>query len=173
MKIVKSLAFPFLLCLSVQANATTAKDADLTNIKQVVEDFRVSIIEKDKEKFLTLFYGETVPWLGVMSPETLALNPERAKKHGKITSGNYTNFIEWIVSAPTTQEEKFWDVKILSDGEIGSVHFKYSFHMGDYKSNWGEEAWHVIKTKNGWKINSVIYSVTANPEPNPNRKKQG
>ncbi len=169
MKVFKVLPLSILLCLSIQANATANKDAQ-KNIQQVVEDFRVSIIDKDKEKFLNLFYGEHIPWLGVVSNETMNNHPAAANKRGKVSSGNYLSFIDWIVTDAKPKEEKFWDVKILSDGEIGSVHFKYSFHNGDYKTNWGEEAWHVINTKEGWKINSVIYSVTINPVPDPTAK---
>ncbi|NQZ06461.1 MAG: nuclear transport factor 2 family protein [Algicola sp.] len=169
MKVFKILPLSILLCLSIQANASTNKDAQ-KNIQQVVEDFRVSLIEKDKEKFLSLFYGEHIPWLGVVSDKTMARHPERSKKRGKINSGNYESFIDWIVTDSKPKEEKFWDINIQSDGEIGTVHFKYSFHNGDYKTNWGDEAWHMVKTKGGWKINSVIYSITINPEPDPSAK---
>jgi len=156
------------------ANAENMKEEKKNNnaeIKQIIEDFRISIIEKDKEKFVALFQDKTIPWLGVLSDESMANISKSAnkttkkvdqKKPSKVKPGNYLEFIDWIVSDSEKTEEKFWDVKILSDDEIASVHFKYSFHRGDNKTNWGDEAWHLVKTVNGWKINSVIYSVTLN-----------
>jgi hypothetical protein len=44
------------------------------------------------------------------------------------------------------------------------VIFDYEFFEGDFKSNWGKEAWLLAKTEKGWKISSVAFSVTLNPE---------
>ena len=72
---------------------------------------------------------------------------------------------EFFPPKTDVMEEKFWDIDIKTDGEIASIYFKYSFHIGDYKYNWGDEAWDLVKTADGWKIVSVIYSTTENPEP--------
>lgn len=76
-------------------------------------------------------------------------------------------FIDGIIETSARKEEKLWNVRIDSDGQVASVSFDYSFHSGDYKSNWGQEAWQPVHTGQGWKINSVIYSVHLNPEPRP------
>ena len=174
---VKQLLIPFFIFLTIQTNAIASDNvyninsANNKSIKQIVEAFRTSIIEKDKEKFLKLFHSETIPWLGVASAETIEImtkskrDTKDGKKRPKVRAGNYLKFIDWIVSNPAVLEEKFWDIKIDSDDKIASVYFKYSFHIGDYKSNWGDEAWHLVKTEDGWKINSVIYSMTINPDP--------
>lgn len=136
---------------------------DIKNIKAVVEAFRVSIINKDKAQFVDLFHSEPVPWLGVASKQTIALAPppkEGQRKRTKVMNGDYLSFIDWIVKTPKSIEEKFWDVKIINDEDIASVHFKYSFHQDDKKTNWGDEAWHLVRTEQGWKIASVIYSIT-------------
>jgi len=140
---------------------------ETSKIEAIIEVFRVSIINKDKPSFVDLFYNETVPWLGVSSDKTLALAPppppkenKKVRQRTKVNGGNYLSFIDWIVSTPKAIEEKFWDVKILQDGDIASVHFKYSFHQDENKTNWGEEAWHLVRTEQGWKIASVIYSIT-------------
>ncbi|MFT5163351.1 MAG: hypothetical protein ACI9FJ_001946, partial [Alteromonadaceae bacterium] len=39
-----------------------------------------------------------------------------------------------------------------------------------YKNNWGEEAWQLVKTDDGWKINSVVFSITENQEPRKEHK---
>jgi hypothetical protein len=93
----------------------------------------------------------------------MALTPPPPKEDGrqrsKVGGGNYLSFIDWIVKTPKTIEEKFWDVEIINDEDIASVHFKYSFHQDDKKTNWGDEAWHLVRTEKGWKIASVIYSI--------------
>ncbi len=137
------------------------EDTSHKEVMQVVEDFRTSIIEKDEAKFVKLFYDKSIPWLGIYSEKRTGKLPSQ---YG-VDHGSYVGFIAWIVAVPDKVEEKFWDIEVATDGEIASVHFKYSFHVSDYKENWGDEAWHLVRTGDGWKINSVIYSVTRNPVP--------
>ncbi len=134
-------------------------------IREVIEAFRLSIIEKDEETFNDLFYDKSIPWISVVADKRTGSLPSQSG----VRPGSYVQFISWIVSTEEKLEEKFWDIEILTDSDIASVHFKYSFHIGDYKSNWGDEAWHLLKTVDGWKISSVVYSVTANPEPRPKK----
>jgi len=149
--------------INVQAS-NKANTKEIKNIEAVIEAFRVSLINKDKPVFIDLFYNDSVPWLGTVSDETMANTPppppkEDRRKRGKVNGGNYLSFIDWIVKTPKEIEEKFWDVKIINDEDIASVHFKYSFHQDDKKTNWGDEAWHLVRTEQGWKIASVIYSI--------------
>jgi len=62
------------------------------------------------------------------------------------------------------QEEKMWNIKVESDGYLGSVHFNYSDHRDGVKKAFGTESWDLIKDDSGWKIVSVKYTVTVVPE---------
>ena len=155
-----------LVCLLFNASAHPNEKANTNEIKKieaVIEAFRISLINKDKPLFIDLFYNDAVPWLGTASDKTMALTPPPPKEDGrqrsKVGGGNYLSFIDWIVKTPKTIEEKFWDIEIINDEDIASVHFKYSFHQDDKKTNWGDEAWHLVRTEKGWKIASVIYSI--------------
>jgi len=179
MNFIKQIFFPaciIIVCFQSIAHANEkASQAEVKKIEAVIETFRVSLINKNKPVFINLFYNEAVPWLGVTSDQTLASVPPPpppvkkgvnkrskvagARQRSKVRGGNYLSFIDWIVSTPKAIEEKFWDVKILQDGDIASVHFKYSFHQDNNKTNWGDEAWHLVRTEQGWKIASVIYSI--------------
>jgi len=168
MSLIKQILLPacvFLLFFQSTANANTDfNQSEIKEIEAVVETFRMSLINKNKPAFINLFYNKAVPWLGVTSDQTLAFAPpppvkKDARQRSKVRGSNYLSFIDWIVSTPKAIEEKFWDVKILQDGDIASVHFKYSFHQDNNKTNWGDEAWHLVRTEEGWKIASVIYSI--------------
>lgn len=67
-------------------------------------------------------------------------------------------------SSPTRKgKKKFRDIKIESDSDIASVFFDHSFHADGKKTNRGKEAWHLVRTDEGWKIVSVIWSVNWTP----------
>ena len=72
---------------------------------------------------------------------------------------NYLAMIDGITKAgsePT--EEVFRDVVIDTDGEIASVNFDYSFLLDGKEAHRGREMWHLVRTEDGWKIISVIWS---------------
>lgn len=146
--------------------ANDNSDMEVKSVQDVVEAFRTAVIEKDEPAFVELFYQKGIPWIGVQGAKRKGMLPSNSG----VYSGSYGGFIGWIVSTEEQLEEKFWDVNIHTDGDIATVHFKYSFHEGDYKSNWGDESWQLIKTAEGWKIVSVTYSIEKNPEPKPKKK---
>ncbi len=169
MKIMTSIAIIWLTAMTAAAQTTTISSGkDEAEVRAVIETFRTAIITKDKEHFLQLFHGESIPWLAVYDDASLARlrrrEPDMAKADSMGTPGPRP-FIAGIAASAKTIEEKFWNIRIDTDGLVASVHFDYSFHVGDYKSNWGQEAWQLVRTDQGWKINSVIYSVHLNPEP--------
>jgi hypothetical protein len=53
-----------------------------------------------------------------------------------------------------------WNIKVESDGYLGSVNFNYSDHRNGIEKAFGTEAWDLIKDESGWKIVSVKYTVT-------------
>ena len=72
---------------------------------------------------------------------------------------NYLTAIQAIAADPLPTEEKFFNVKIDTDGEVGSANFDYIVLVGGKEKNWGREMWHLVRTDRGWKIISVIYSA--------------
>ena len=45
-----------------------------------------------------------------------------------------------------------------TDGAIASVHFDFVFLEDERITGKGQEAWQLVKTEQGWKINAVVYS---------------
>lgn len=151
----------FFACFHFSLYADERREDHHKQLVKVVDDFMTAIIEKDEQAFTTLFYSNSTPWLGV--------NPQKRKgelpSNDGIIYATHLGFIGWIASSKEKIEEKYWDLDVKSDGDIASVYFKYSLHIGEYKMNWGDEGWNLIRTPEGWKIVSVIYSATYNPEP--------
>jgi hypothetical protein len=157
--------------------AASSAAEEHARIEQVVATFRTSLINKDKSSFLKLFYSESIPWIGVTTDKSLARenaskpDPKMPDVKKLYTSGNPKFFIENIAKNPARIEEKFDNVRIESDGDVAQVWFDYSFNKDGYMSNWGKESWHMVRTEDGWKISSVIWSMEFNPEPPPGQAK--
>jgi hypothetical protein len=144
---------------------------DQDQIKSIVETFRTTVINKDKDNFLKLFFSENTPWIGVTSDKGLKLLKDRKKDASQpdpekiYSQDNPTKFMDGLIASPGHFEEKFSNVRIDTDSNVGLVYFDYSFSVNGYKVNFGKESWHLVHTGDGWKISSVIWSMDFNPEP--------
>lgn len=54
-----------LIFTSYHSHANKKYDSAILELNQVVKDFGAAIIEKDEQKFVNLFYSNSIPWLGV------------------------------------------------------------------------------------------------------------
>ena len=163
------LALACLLSCPAFARADTSPmETPVQQVEAVIEAFRTAIIDKDQARFARLFLHENITWQDVTGDANLQRIREQRPEARKVRidpKDNYVSFIEGIVSDKDGSEEKFRNVKIDTDGDIASVWFDYSFHSNDRETNHGKEAWHLVKTDDGWKIVSVIWSMNWNPPP--------
>ena len=165
---LRAFAVVALISLSPALQPALAADndpKDVAAIREVVEAFRTSIINKDKATFVALFVSdkpEHVTWQIVDDDERVArlkkLVPE-VRRVVRWPENNYLTMIDRISAAGSEPiEEVFRDVVIDTDGEIASVNFNYSLLVDGKEGGWGREMWHVVRTDAGWKIISVIWS---------------
>jgi hypothetical protein len=160
--------FPFAAC--AQAATASAGNAAQPQIEAVIESFRTAIIDKDKPRFTALFLHENATWQSVVGEDNFRQLREgkpdavKAKVDPKRTPAT---FIDGIASSPDRSEEQFRNVRIETDGDVASVFFDYSFLNNGRETNHGKEAWHLLRTEQGWKIASVVWSVNWTPKPKP------
>ncbi|MBA0436623.1 nuclear transport factor 2 family protein [Stenotrophomonas maltophilia] len=163
----------FALCFSACLPAYAAQNAaaDIKAIEQVVESFRTSLINKDKPTYMGLFFSDKAEDIGwqYVSEDVRLQDIRKAKpdaiKARKIPANNFIALIDGVVASPKPREEKFFNTKIDTDGDVASVSFDYSFQDDGAKINWGKEMWQLIRTEDGWKIFSVIYSIRDSRSP--------
>jgi hypothetical protein len=164
----KFILVVYILLFTQTSYANTGSDNE--PLHKIVKDFESAIATKDKSKFLSLFYQGTVSWVGVLSDKDHEINKKIAAE--KIAKGEMDwmptkafeaspeKFIDGVISRRKAPKETFNNVKILHDGKVAAIHFDYEFYDGDVRMNWGKESWLLVNTEKGWKINSVIFSIT-------------
>lgn len=147
---------------SAQTAAYTQAQAK-QDIGKVIEEFRLAIITKDKPRFLKLFpEGGRVAWqdaIGDANLQALRKKKPDAKKVRIDPTDSHVAFIDNVVREKDDNEETFDDIRIDTDGDIASVMFDYKFLNNGKVGNQGREAWHLVRTDDGWKIVSVIWSM--------------
>lgn len=160
-----ALIASIMLMAPLAAHAEQNNPKDVAAIQDVVEKFRTSIINRDKTTFVTLFFSEKpeqVVWQFSNDDARIArfrkTKPE-ARKARHLPEVNYLTFIDSIVASKNASEEVFKDIRIDTDGEIGAVAFDYEFLSNGEQTNWGREMWQLVRTEEGWKIISVIWTI--------------
>ena len=166
----KSHALALIFCFALAGCQSLPEQShgnskDIAAIKQVVESFRTSLINKDKATYMSLFFSdkpEDIGWQFV-SEDTRLEHIKKTKpdaiKARQIPSNNFISLIDGAVVAKEPREETFSNIVIDTDGEIASVAFDYTFLANGQKTNWGKEMWQLVRTENGWKIFSVVYTI--------------
>jgi len=153
------------------SNITLANEVNKDKaLKQIVKDFEMAIIKKDKPKFLDLFFDGTVSWVGVSAQKNFDAAKSRADaaiakgERARVPMKNFQSdpekFMDSITKHVKAPRETFENVKIQHDGEVATIFFDYVFYDGEVRKNWGKESWLLVNTEQGWKINSVIFSIT-------------
>ena len=160
---------PLVQAASKPVDATTEANPGKTataQIQEVIEVFRTSIINRDQAAFKRLFLHPGITWQSVKSDEALRRVRQKSPTASKLTvdtTKTPSSFIAGIVADKDRSEETFDNVKIDTDGDIASVHFDYAFLRNGKETNHGQEAWHLLRTPDGWKIASVIWSINLKP----------
>ena len=143
--------------------------ADLAAVRQVVETFRTSVIQKDKAAFMDLFFSdkpELITWQAVVddaSLERIRTTRPQAIKARHRPDNNFVAFIDSILASSEREEETFSDIQIDTDGEVASVSFDYAYLSNAKLMNSGREKWLLVRTEQGWKITSVVYTIRLAP----------
>ncbi|MEY4729564.1 MAG: hypothetical protein RL020_722 [Pseudomonadota bacterium] len=131
---------------------------DIQAIKQVIEDFRLAIINKDGKKLSTLVLNSRILFTSPGDQKAVEKIREKDINFDGVGIGGFYNFSNFISTAPDKIEEKFYNVDITQDGILAWVMFDYEFYENDKVSNYGVEHWQMRKIDGKWKIFSVIWS---------------
>ncbi|PTR32982.1 hypothetical protein C8J98_104193 [Luteibacter sp. OK325] len=154
-----------LLIAPLAQAAVPSPAAAKTDINQLVETFKAAILAKDGKKLDTLFVAESSSWFSAL--DQTSLEQMRAKKPDakrfRAEPDAYKGFTKFVGSTTHAIEEKFDNVRIDTDGTVGSVYFDYVFLLDGKPTNHGNETWQVVRTDDGWKINAMLYSIILDP----------
>jgi hypothetical protein len=152
------------VCLAAPAHAadetsTGARAADVAAIHAVVEQFKAAIIAHDGKTLGSLFLQDHDSWLSVVDEPTWAKIKARNPKARKLMPSTWKEFASFVQSADKPVEERFYNVRVDTNGTVASVWFDFDFLIDGKVSNRGSESWQMVRTEDGWKISSMLYSM--------------
>jgi hypothetical protein len=153
------LAFILAACLAAPGRATDAPEADVAAIRQVVQQFQTAIVAHDGKTLGTLFVPEGGSWLSVLDEPAYAAARARNPAAQRLETSTWQKFADMVSHSARPIEERFYNVRIDTNGTVASVWFDFDFLAGGKVNNHGSETWQLVRTDAGWKIVAMLYSV--------------
>ncbi len=142
----------FLLVLSIAGSTTLlSAQADSTLTKEQ------SVINTIQALFDGMRAGDSTALRSVLHPNA-HLQSSYINKAGEsvLSTGSIDR---WVSSVGTPHEEvydeKIWSYKVRIDDNLASAWTDYTFYVGEKLSHCGVNAFHLVNTKEGWKISHI------------------
>ena len=131
---------------------------DIRKIGNLVEEFRQDIIHKDGNALTKLILNPEVLFHSIDNQESVdnarKLNPQ----FDGIGPSALDGFVKLLATSKDKLEEKFQNIEIRQDGDLGLVTMNYDFLINDKIHHSGLEHWQVRKIDGQWKILSVTWT---------------
>lgn len=139
--------------------AAVAHAGDVAAIHTVVEQFKAAIIAHDGRALDKLFLQSHDSWLVVADDAKWAKARARNPQAPKVFPSSRKEFVDFIQNADKPVEERFYNVRIDTNGAVASVWFDFDFLIDGKVNNRGSESWQMVRAEDGWKIGSMLYSM--------------
>jgi hypothetical protein len=131
---------------------------DLAKIGSVVEEFRTDIIHKDGYALTKLMLNPDVLFHHINNQEEVDSARKQSAQFDGLGPSQLDGFVKFLATSKDKLEEKFHNVEVRQDGDLGLVTFNYDFVINDKVTNSGVEHWQVCKIDGQWKILSVTWT---------------
>jgi hypothetical protein len=132
---------------------------DLTKIRSVLEEFRQDIIHKDGYAITKLILNPDVLFHHINNQEEVDSARKYNAQFDGVGPSQLDGFVKLLAASKDKLEEKFYNIEIHQDGDLGLVTFNYDFVINDKVHHSGVEHWQVCKIDGQWKILSVTWTI--------------
>ena len=130
----------------------SATDGDVAALHQLWDRYQQAVARKDAKELLGLYVSDSAPVMGGFAPRSytliVAANKQPIPRTLTLTAK------ENVAGEVKLPPDEITNLSIHTDGEVGSVSFDYAAKVGH-----GQIIWSTVRTNDGWKIASVLYSI--------------
>jgi ketosteroid isomerase-like protein len=131
---------------------------DLATIRSVLEEFRQDIIHKDGYAITKLILNPAVLFHHINNQEEVDGARKQNAQFDGVGPSQLDGFVKFLATSKDKLEEKFYNIEIRQDGDLGLVTFRYDVVIADKVNNSGIEHWQLCKIDGQWKILSVTWT---------------
>jgi ketosteroid isomerase-like protein len=131
---------------------------DIAKISSLVEEFRQDVIHKDGYAITKLMLNSDVLFHHINNQEEVDGARKQNAQFDGVGPSQLDGFVKLLATSKDKIEERFRNIEIHQDGDLGLVTFNYDVVVNDKVTNWGIEHWQLCKIDGQWKILSVTWT---------------
>lgn len=134
------------------ANPHHESKASVSELRDFWDQYQQAVKQKDSKKLLAFYLSETIPVLGGIAPASYAVISAANKQpipRVLVSTGKENAAGETRLPPDITE-----NLQIQTDGEVGTLSWDYTAKVGH-----GRITWAVVRTNDGWKIASIVFSL--------------
>jgi ketosteroid isomerase-like protein len=143
---------------TAQTEAVNNHHADEAAIEQVMKQYHAAILARDGATLSGLFLPDANLWLNVLTDSAYARAQAKSPTAQKVRVSSYRDFAKLVSATTKSFDPEHSNVVIHTDGTIAAVYFDFVFNVDGKANNRGSETWQLVKSADGWRIASIIYS---------------
>ena len=143
---------------SAQSPKYKSNADDLAKIRSVLEEFRQGIIHKDGNAIKKLILNPNVLFHHINNQEEVNGARKQNAQFDGVGPSELDGLVEFLATSKDKLEEKFYNIEIRQDGDLGLVTLNYDFVTNGKIDNSGVEHWQLCKMDGQWKILSVVWT---------------
>ena len=132
---------------------------DITRIRGLLDEFRQDIIRKDRNALTKLVLNPNVLFHHINGQDEVDSARKKNAQFDGIGPSELDGFAQFLATSKDKIEEKFHNIEIRQDGDLGLVTFNYDFVINDKVHHSGVEHWQVCKIDGQWKILSIAWTI--------------
>ena len=140
---LSALVFYIALPLHAAEVPVDARASARAEVQRLVAGFRQAILKKDGDALRGMFLPDG-SWFRVLDTTSLTAVRVKRLETKQFTPGSYEEFAKSPGSTPAAFEETFDNVRIETDGTVGTVWFDYRVIKDGKRANHGMETWQVV-----------------------------
>lgn len=144
------------LLLVMLATAVFAPAAAAQTPDPAVRDSVVGVVERF---FTAMTERDTAAMSAVFLPDAGSAIVQHMGDSSAVASAPISAFQAQLPQMTRTLLERMWDAQVLEHHGVAVLWTPYDFHVDGKFSHCGVDAFTLVRTRNGWKISSVAYTV--------------
>jgi hypothetical protein len=118
-----------------------------------------AVLQTTQALFEALAARDTAAYRALVEPEARTIRVLSQGDSAQIRWGDNDDFVRSLARVGPSFLERMWQAEVRISGPIATIWTPYDFHLGGEFSHCGIDAFQLVRTDQGWKIASIMYTV--------------
>jgi len=133
-------------------------------IAQDLPDEQEAVLETVQRFFDSMASRDTIMAHQALLVDGKSFSTAETQDGVRISGFSHRDYLDGLATGTDQWLENMWDAEVRVRGTIATVWAPYQFRINGEFSHCGVDAFSLVKTEDGWRIASIIYTVESECE---------